>query len=106
MRGGKLQERIEIQTATEAAAANGSGQLVRTWAAYKKNWPARHAYVSGGATYRGRQISAQASHLFEIRTVTGVTTNMRVLWQGVYYGIVNVKEPFTEETWLECKAAD
>jgi len=104
VRGGKLQERIEIQTATETIA--NSGQPIRTWAALRKNWPARHVCVSGGETYRGRQVSAQANHLFEIRTLAGVTTKMRVLWEGVYYGIVNIKEPFTGETWLECKAAD
>jgi SPP1 family predicted phage head-tail adaptor len=104
VRGGRLQERIEIQTATKTA--NTSGQMIRTWAAYKKNWPAYHTDVSGGETYRGRQISAQANHLFVIRTLSGVTTKMRVLWGGVYYGIANIKEPFTGEMWLECKTAE
>ena len=104
MRGGRLKERIEIQTATETVAT--SGQPIRTWTAYKKNWPAQHTDVSGGETYRGRQISAQSNHLFTIRTVEGVTTKMRVLWDGNYYGIVNIKEPFTGEMWLESKAAD
>jgi SPP1 family predicted phage head-tail adaptor len=104
VRGGRLHERIEIQTATEAA--DNAGQLIRTWATYKKNWPAAHTDVTGNETYRGKQISAQASHLFTIRTLAGVTTKMRVLWDGTYYGIANIKEPYTGEMWLECKAAD
>ena len=104
MRSGKLKERIEIQSATETIA--DSGQPILTWAAFKRNWPAAHTDVSGGETYRGRQISAQSNHLFVIRTVAGVTTKMRVKWENRYYGIVNIKEPFTRETWLECKAAD
>jgi len=104
MRGGSLHERINIETATEAA--DGSGQLIRAWATYKANVPADHQEVSGGEPFRGRQVSAQASHLFRIRTISGVTTEMRVLCSGTYYGIVNVKEPFTREMWLECKLAD
>lgn len=104
MRGGSLHDRINIETATEAA--DGSGQLVRTWATYKANVPADHQDVTGGEPFRGRQVSAQASHLFRIRTISGVTTEMRVNYGGTYYGIVNVKEPYTRETWLECKAAD
>lgn len=104
MRAGALRERIIIETATEAA--DGSGQLIRTWATYKANVPAEHKDVSGGETFRGRQLSAQAAHLFRIRTIAGVTTEMRVNWDGTYYGIVNVSEPFTRETWLQCKTAD
>jgi len=104
VRGGTLHNRISIETPTESA--DGSGQLIRTWATYKANVPADHQNVSGGETLRGRQVSAQASHLFRIRTVDGVTTEMRVLWGGEYYGIVNVKEPYTREMWLECREAD
>jgi len=104
VRGGTLHDRINIETATEAA--DGSGQLIRTWATYKANVPADHQDVTGGEPFRGRQVSAQASHLFRIRTISGVTTEMRVLYSGSYYGIVNIKDPYTRETWLECKLAD
>jgi SPP1 family predicted phage head-tail adaptor len=104
VRGGKLKERITIESATDAADA--SGQLIRTWATHKANWPAEHKYVSGGETFRGRQLSAESSHLFVIRELDTVTTKMRVLWETVYYGIVNVTEPREREMWLECKAAD
>ena len=104
MRGGTLHERITIQTPTETADA--SGQLGRTWATHKANVPADHQDVSGGEVYRGRQVSAQASHLFRIRTISTVTTEMRVYWDSLYFGIVNIKEPFTREMWLECRLAD
>lgn len=104
MRGGSLHDRINIETATEAA--DGSGQLIRTWATYKANVPADHQYVTGGEQFRGKQVSAQSSHVFRIRTISGLTTEMRVLWGGTYYGIVNLKEPYNCESWLECKAAD
>lgn len=87
-------------------AADAAGQLVRTWTTHKANVPADHSDVSGGETFRGRQISAQASHLFRIRTISTVTTEMRVYWNSLYFGIVNIKEPYTREMWLECKTAD
>lgn len=104
MRGGRLHDRITIQEATESADV--SGQLIRTWATFKENVPADHEYVSGGETLRGKQVSAQASHVFRIRTIDGLTPQMRVLLDGIYYGIVNIKEPYARETWLECREAD
>ena len=104
MRSGKLHDRITIQVATEAA--DDSGQLIRTWADYKTNVPAEHVYTSGGETFRGKQLSAQTSDVFRIRTIDGITTEYRVSWGGTYYGIVYVSEPFTREMWLQCKAAD
>jgi head-tail adaptor len=80
--------------------------LIRTWANVKTNWPAEHQYVSGGEVFRGKQVDAQASHVFRTRTISGLTTEMRVLWEGTYYGIVSIKEPYTRETWLECREAD
>jgi SPP1 family predicted phage head-tail adaptor len=104
MRAGKLHERITIQEATEAA--DGSGQLARTWATHKSNVPAEHVDGNGGEVYRGRQVSAQSAHLFRIRTISTVTVEMRVLWNSLYYGIENIKEPFSGEMWLECRTAD
>jgi SPP1 family predicted phage head-tail adaptor len=104
VRAGKLHDRIDIQVATESA--DGSGQLIRTWANVKATWPAEHIYTSGGEALRGRQLSAQTSDLFRIRTIDEVTTEHRVVWNGTNYGIVQVSEPFTREQWLQCKAAD
>ena len=104
MRSGKLHDRITIQVATEAA--DGSGQLIRTWTNVKANWPEEHIYTSGGETLRGRQLSAQTSDLFRMRTIDGITAEHRVVWAGTNYGIVQVSEPFTREMWLQCKAAD
>lgn len=104
MRGGKLRDRITIQEAT--LAADGAGQMVPTWSTYQGNWPAEHRYVSGGETIRGRQLSAESSHLFIIRELDGVTRQMRVLYDSTYYGIVNISEPREREVWLECREAD
>ena len=106
MRSGKLHDRITIQVATEEAEVGGSGQLIRTRADHKTNVPAEHVYTSGGETFRGKQLSAQTSDVFRIRTIDGITTEYRVVWGGTNYGIVYVSEPFTREMWLQCKAAD
>ena len=106
MRGGSLHERIEIQQATEAA--DGAGQLIRTWSAYKRNVPAMAEQVSGGETLRGRHVSAEATTVFTTRWIDGVTTRMRVVWGGVNYLLVATGEVYTGlgQMRIQCKEAD
>lgn len=103
---GVLRERITIEAATETQ--DDCGQVLRSWAAWLSSVPAKAEGVAGGETLRGRQVSAETRMVFSIRYVAGVTAEMRVVWAGGVYGIVNVADPYGQrrELRIECRAVN
>lgn len=105
---GRLFQRITIQTPT--ATQDAAGQPIRTWATFggTTSIPAGVEQVTGGETIRGRQVSAEATILFTIRWLSGVTTQMQVLYESKTWGILRVSDPYGDrrEMRLECREAD
>jgi len=54
--------------------------------ALKSSIPGRLVDVSGDETYRGRQLEAHVSHVFECRYFSGVLPTMRLLMVGGIHG--------------------
>ncbi|TXI04210.1 MAG: head-tail adaptor protein [Rhizobium sp.] len=88
MPAGKRRFKITVQSATEADDAGGQPQ--QTWSTYCQAW-ADVEMTGGSERFRGRQISAQATHVAEVladSNTRAITPGMRFIWEG---RILNIK---------------
>lgn len=67
-----------------------------SYTTYLRNWPCRITPVSGGETYRGRQIEATATHLIEGRWFEGYSPTMR-LYDEVNSRYLNIQRIFDRD---------
>lgn len=99
MPAGKRRYKITIQKST--MADDTSGQPLPTWA----NFCTRFADVeatSGSERFRGRQITAQMTHVIQLLSdsvTKQITPGMRVLWQDRIIDLVVVKN--LDGNWRE-----
>jgi SPP1 family predicted phage head-tail adaptor len=100
---GRLRERITIQSAIEAA--DGTGQLIRTWATLASVIPAEVINVAGGEMIRGRQVHADAKYMITVRYRSDITTLMRVSWNSLTLPIVAVGDPYGDRRDLRIECA-
>jgi SPP1 family predicted phage head-tail adaptor len=102
---GRRRNRITIQQATNTLDA--AGQPIPTWSTYLADYPVAIDSVAGGEVLRGRQVSAETTLVFSGRWYTGVTTQMRVSYEGRTLGIVRASDPYGDrrELRIECKEA-
>lgn len=100
---GMLNQRISVEAA--AWSQDASGQRIATWVPTFSKLPAKVESVTGGEILRGRQVSAEATTMFTIRYRAGVTTAMRVKFEGRTLGIVRVSDPYGDrrELRIECR---
>ena len=101
---GDLNQRVTIERATESQT--GTGQPLRTWATWLAGVPVKVESVTGGETVRGRQVSANATTLFTCRYVAGVTTQMRLRYEGRTLGIVRAGDPYGDRRELRIEATE
>ena len=101
---GSLRSRITIQSATSTQDA--AGQAVRTWTNFAASVPAKVESVAGGETIRGRQVVATATTLFTIRFLDGVSTQMRISFEGRTLGILRAGDPYGDRRELRIEAAE
>ena len=85
MRAGALRHQITIQQPTVTQDANGDATTV--WTDYAVGVPA--AWLSGpGREYLASEsIRAEVSGRLTVRRIDGVTSKMRVLWDGAVWNI-------------------
>lgn len=103
-RAGDLNQRVTLQSATEAPDA--VGQSVKTWTTVSKLW-ARITPVGGGESVSGKQVVADASHAVTIRHRDDVTPRMRLLWGSRVLEIAAVDDPdgLRTDLVLSCREA-
>lgn len=89
MRSGELSRRIVIELATEAQ--DSYGEAVPTWSTFATVW-AKVTPNRGDERFAANQIVAQADSVFRIRWQSGVTTKMRINYDGQIYDIVYMAE--------------
>lgn len=85
-----MRHRIVVEEAITTRATNGSGQPIVEWSPWVGNEPAAFESTSGIESMRGRQLEAGVKAVFTVRYRAGYNTKMRVLHEGVYYGIVHI----------------
>lgn len=103
---GNMRDRVTIQRPIESQ--DGYGQPVVTWSTYLANVPASFepARIGSGETTRGRQVEAISSAVLFTRYLQGVDSKMRVVRNGVHYGIVSVREVNGGSRYLEISLRD
>lgn len=89
MIGGVLDRRITIQSKSETIATNGQRTL--TWATFLTVWsnPVQKdgkEQISDGNRSTNRMVN------FRVRYNSTITNEMRILWDGDYYRIEDIKE--------------
>jgi len=89
MQAGRLDRSIVIQKNTPTRS--GTGAEKQSWATFATVW-AEVKEVSGGETFRGAQIVAEATKVFLIRHRTDLTTKMRISYDGDIYDIHKMPE--------------
>lgn len=102
-RTGSMRHKIVIQSASEVVSVDGF--MTKTWSALWSNVPAEYEDVSGGETRRGKQVQAGATAVFRFRYLAGVTAMCRILFDGTYWGIVNVTPVDMQTRYIEVQAA-
>lgn len=85
-RVGAMRERITVQSLTETVS--DAGDVTKAWANTYLNEPATFEEVQGGETLRGRQVEAGVTAVFTVHYRSNYNATMRVIHNGVTYGIV------------------
>lgn len=82
MKFGALRELGDIEQ--DSAAANAS-QPDYSGTAFMRNVPSSIASTSGSETFRGRQLTAETSHVVELNRIPGIKPDMRYRVTGGVY---------------------
>jgi SPP1 family predicted phage head-tail adaptor len=83
----KLDQRVTLQQKSVTRAANG--EEVVTWGDIATVW-AEAVPVRGREFFAAAQMQQSVDVRFRIRTRSGVTGDMRLLWQAQPYDIVSI----------------
>lgn len=102
LRLGSMRHRITIQAPTEAIDANG--QPVVTWTNYALNEPASVKPRGGTEYMRGKQLEANGIMWFVVRFRSDLTTLMRIVHEGLNYGITSIDAVEGGRRYLEITA--
>ena len=85
LRVGSMRQRVTIQQPIETLDA--TGQPVVTWSNWLLNEPAKFEPTGGIEYMRGRQLEASTLGIFTVRYRDGYMATMRILHNGMTYGI-------------------
>lgn len=102
MNPGDLRDKITIRNST--ASRDAYGASVETWEDYA---PDRWAHVNplaGRELLLARQTASLADTVFTTRWLSGVTPQMRVVWDGGEYLIESAVDVGAARRWLEIRA--
>ena len=88
LKAGQYRERIHVYSETSAAGSDDPAFGSTLW----RDLPCAINAVSGGETYRGRQLEATVTHVMEMRYYAGILPNMRIYHpvSGVWYEVSRV----------------
>ena len=88
LKAGQYRDRIHIYSETSAAGSDDPAFATTLW----RDLPCSITAVSGGETYRGRQLEATVTHVIEMRYYEGILPNMRAYQPltSTYYEISRV----------------
>lgn len=88
LEAGKLRNYVALQNYTESRT--GSGFAQRTWSTYASVWAGVRT-LSGGERLSSQQVGGTLTHEFSIRWRSGVHVDHRILWDGRYFDIKDVR---------------
>lgn len=89
MNFGALNERVIVQQSADAT--NSLGETIQSWATYATVW----AGIDGASSQealRAGQVGLSISHSVQMRYLSGLTAQMRILWGARVLEIISVLE--------------
>ena len=89
MRAGKLDRRITIQS--KAVVIDAYGERTNTWSTFLSVW-SRPVQKDGREQTADNNRSTDRVVHFRVRYNSTITREMRVIWEGLYYKIEDLKE--------------
>jgi len=89
LEAGDLDRRIRIERATTATDA--FGEEIKTWVELATVW-AQVVPLGGREFFEARQVNATQTTRFRIRYRADITREMRVIYDGLTYGIEAAEE--------------
>ena len=105
MRAGKMRNKIVIQQNSPSRGEDGS--VTEAWSTYTNIW-AEKKHQTSREFFSAQKINSEVTDLFTVRFNSGITTKMRVSFDGKYYNIIGADDPDgrRKETYLVCKAVE
>jgi SPP1 family predicted phage head-tail adaptor len=97
LRAGDLKRQITIEQ--RATGTDTNGQRSTTWSTFCTTF-ASISPMSGRELELAQAVNAEVTHQIVIRYRTGVTTAMRVVYQGRYFDIQSVQDVDTQHRKL------
>jgi SPP1 family predicted phage head-tail adaptor len=89
LRAGDLDRRITIER--PAAAQNGFGEDVPSWAEVATVWASKRD-LTGAEYFRAASINAEITTRFRLRYLAGLTADMRIVIGSEIYVIASIAE--------------
>jgi len=89
MRAGKLDRRIVIQS--KAVVRDAYGERTNIWSTFLTTWSRPVQKDGKEQTDDNNRTTSRMVH-FRIRYNDTITRDMRVIWEGLYYKIGDIKE--------------
>lgn len=74
LKAGQYRDRVHVYRETSADGSDDPAFATTLW----RDLPCSITAVSGGETYRGKQIEATVSHVIEMRYYAGILPSMRI----------------------------
>jgi SPP1 family predicted phage head-tail adaptor len=101
---GRLRHRIEIQN--YEMTQNDWGEVIYTWSPWATVWASIEP-LQGREFFAAQALQSQTTVRIRMRYRPGVTSVMRVLWDGQIYDIESVIEPQSRRHALQlmCKTS-
>lgn len=97
---GDMQHRISIEQKTRGASDGAGGYAAETWATFCTVW-AKLDPKSAREMVDADQVVHRVSHVITIRSRTGITTAMRVKFQGRIMAILGARDFLENGRWIE-----
>ena len=103
MRAGTLDQRITIESRTDARDAVGQG--IPTWGTFEANVPAGFDPVRGREFYNAQVLTVERAAMFRIRYMVGLIAGHRIQYDGVVWDITSVEQVFGRDREMHVFAA-
>lgn len=98
----RLRYRVDIYSETSA-----DGAEVPSYTKSYSKVPCDIVQVSGGETYRGRQIEATATHLISFRQLESIVPTMKFIdTNSITYHIVRITKRSGRDYMLDCQCVE
>ncbi|PKN97757.1 MAG: head-tail adaptor protein [Chloroflexi bacterium HGW-Chloroflexi-5] len=103
LRAGSLSQRITIQQPTVTYDAYNTE--IQSWQTFATVWSLKKCQITR-EFYSAQKVNAEATDLFIIRFMQGITTKMRISYNGRIYNILGVDDQGgkREIIWIIAKA--